>query len=51
MERVTTILAVIAAVLIGCIILFIAGKTLGIVDLEPKVLFVIVLFYCLLLLC
>ena len=34
MERVTTILAVIAAVLIGCIILFIAGKTLGIVDLE-----------------
>lgn len=34
MERVTTILAVIAAVLIGCIILFIAGKTLGIFDLE-----------------
>lgn len=34
MERVTTILAVIAAVLIGCIILFIAGKTLGIVDLD-----------------
>lgn len=34
MEKITTILAVIAAVLIGCIILFIAGKTLGIVDLE-----------------
>lgn len=34
MERITTILAVIAAVLIGCIILFIAGKTLGIVDIE-----------------
>lgn len=34
MERLTTILAVIAAVLIGCIILFIAGKTLGIVDLD-----------------
>ncbi len=34
MERVTTALAVIAAVLIGCIILFIAGKTLGIVDLD-----------------
>jgi len=34
MERVTTVLAVIAAVLIGCIILFIAGKTLGIVDLD-----------------
>jgi len=34
MERITTILAVIAAVLIGCIILFIAGKTLGIVDLD-----------------
>ena len=31
MERITTVLAVIAAVLIGCIILFIAGKTLGIV--------------------
>lgn len=34
MERLTTILAVIAAVLIGCIILLIAGKTLGIVDLD-----------------
>lgn len=34
MERVTTILAVIAAVLIGCIVLFIAGKTLGLVDLD-----------------
>ena len=34
MERLTTILAVIAAVLIGCMILVIAGKTLGIVDLE-----------------
>ena len=34
MERITTVLAVIAAVLIGCIILFIAGKTLGIVDLD-----------------
>ena len=34
MERVTTVLAVIAAVLIGCIVLFIAGKTLGIVDLD-----------------
>lgn len=34
MERVTTVLAVIAAVLIGCIILFIVGKTLGIVDLD-----------------
>lgn len=34
MERVTTALAVIAAVLIGCIILFIVGKTLGIVDLD-----------------
>lgn len=34
MERVTTILAVVAAVLIGCIILLIAGKTLGIVDLD-----------------
>lgn len=34
MEHVTTVLAVIAAVLIGCIILFIAGKTLGIVDIE-----------------
>lgn len=34
MERVTTILAVIAAALIGCIVLFIAGKTLGLVDLD-----------------
>lgn len=34
MERVTTILAVIAAVLIGCIVLIIAGKTLGILDLN-----------------
>jgi len=34
MEKLTTVLAVIAAVLIGCIILIIAGKTLGIVDIE-----------------
>lgn len=30
MERVTTILAIVAAVLIGCIVLFLVGKTLGI---------------------
>lgn len=29
-ERITTILAVVAAVLIGCIVLFLVGKTLGI---------------------
>jgi serine/threonine protein kinase/beta-lactam-binding protein with PASTA domain len=30
MERVTTVLAVVAALLIGCIVLFLVGKTLGI---------------------
>lgn len=30
MERITTVLAVIAALLIGCIVLFLVGKTLGI---------------------
>lgn len=30
MERVTTVLAIVAAVLIGCIVLFLVGKTLGI---------------------
>lgn len=31
MERVTTVLAIVAAVLIGCIVLFLLGKTLGII--------------------
>lgn len=30
MERITTVLAVVAALLIGCIVLFLVGKTLGI---------------------
>lgn len=30
MERVTTVLAIVAAILIGCIVLFLVGKTLGI---------------------
>ncbi len=30
MERVTTILAIVAAILIGCIVLFLVGKTMGI---------------------
>lgn len=30
MERITTIIAIVAAVLIGCIVLFLLGKTLGI---------------------
>ena len=30
MERMTTVLAIVAAVLIGCIVLFLVGKTLGI---------------------
>ena len=34
MEKVTTILAVVAALLIGCIVLFLVGKTLGILPFE-----------------
>lgn len=30
MERITTVLAIVAAILIGCIVLFLVGKTLGI---------------------
>ena len=30
MERITTILAIVAAIIIGCIVLFLVGKTLGI---------------------
>ena len=32
MERITTVLAVIAAILIGCIVLFLVGKALGLFD-------------------
>lgn len=32
MERITTVLAVVAAILIGCIVLFLVGKTLGLFD-------------------
>ena len=32
MERITTILAVIAAILIGCIVLFLVGKAVGVFD-------------------
>lgn len=34
MEKVTTILAVIAAVLIGCVVIFIAGRAVGIFDFD-----------------
>lgn len=34
MERITTILAVIAAVLIGCIVLFLVGRAFGVFDLS-----------------
>lgn len=34
MERITTVLAVIAAVLIGCIVLFLVGKAFGVFDLS-----------------
>ncbi len=36
MERVTTILAIVAAVLIGCIVLFLVGKTMGILSFGGK---------------
>lgn len=36
MERITTILAVVAALLIGCIVLFLVGKTLGILPFEKE---------------
>ena len=36
MERVTTILAVVAALLIGCIVLFLVGKTMGILPFEKE---------------
>lgn len=32
MERITTVLAVVAAILIGCIVLFLVGKALGLFD-------------------
>lgn len=34
MERITTILAVIAAILIGCIVLFLVGRAFGVFDLS-----------------
>lgn len=36
MERITTILAIVAAVIIGCIVLFLIGKTLGILPFGTK---------------
>ena len=36
MERLTTILAVIAAIIIGCIVLFLVGKAFDLFDFSPK---------------
>ncbi|MCM1127137.1 MAG: Stk1 family PASTA domain-containing Ser/Thr kinase [Lachnospiraceae bacterium] len=36
MERITTILAVIAAILIGCIVLFLVGRAVGVFDFGNK---------------
>lgn len=36
MERITTILAVIAAILIGCIVLFLVGKAFGVFDFSGE---------------
>lgn len=35
MERITTALAIIGAILIGCAVIFLVGRTLGIFDLQP----------------
>lgn len=36
MEKITTVLAIVAAVLIGCVVIFLVGRAVGVFDFGPK---------------